>query len=276
VTFLLASLSGCALFVGQATQELAGDLTTAILNQDDPETVRDGAPAYLLMTDALIEGDPENAGLLLSGAQLYGAYASAFVKDEARRKRLALRALDYGQRALCLRRADLCAAAGEPFDAFVSALGDTGHSDLATLYGFGSAWAGWVQANSDDWRAVAEIPKITSLMERIVSLDDAYERGGPHLYLGVLATQRPATLGGQPERGRAHFERAIELSEGRDLMAKVLFADQYGRLVFDREIHDRLLGEVVEADPIAPGLTLTNTLAQARALELLAEADDYF
>lgn len=276
MTFLLASLSGCALFVGQATQELSGDLTTAILNQNDPQTVRDGAPAFLLMIDGLIEGNPETPSLLLSGARLYGAYASAFVQDEARRKRLALRALDYGRRALCLERADLCAAADEPFNAFVAALGDTGRSDLPILYGFGSAWAGWVQADSGDWRAVAEIPKITALMERIVSLDDAYEQGLPHLYLGVLATQRPANLGGQPELGRTHFERAIELSEGRDLMAKVLFADQYGRLVFNRQLHDRLLGEVVEANPNAPGLTLTNILAQVRALELLADADDYF
>lgn len=264
------------MLIGQATQELAGDLTSAILNQDDPATVRDGAPAYLLMIDGLIEGDPNSSSLLLTGAQLYGAYASAFVEDEARSKRLAARALDYGRRALCLRRSDLCAAIGEPFDAFAAALVGTGGSDLATLYGFGAAWAGWVQANGDDWRAVAEIPKIQALMERIVALDNSYERGGPYLYLGVLSTQRPAQLGGQPEAGRAHFERAIELSEGRDLMAKVLFAQQYGRLVFNRELHDRLLAEVLEADPVAPRLTLTNTLAQERALELQASADDYF
>jgi hypothetical protein len=59
-------------------------------------------------------------------------------------------------------------------------------------------------------------------------------------------------------------------------MAKVLYARHYARLVFDRALYEQLLHEVVQADPEAPGLTLSNTLARERALRLLAEADDYF
>ena len=39
---------------------------------------------------------------------------------------------------------------------------------------------------------------------------------------------------------------------------------------------DRLLQEVLAADPRAPGLTLGNTLAQEQARQLLDGADDYF
>ena len=39
--------------------------------------------------------------------------------------------------------------------------------------------------------------------------------------------------------------RAVEISGGRNLMAKVLFARHYARLVFDQGLHDRLLGEVL-------------------------------
>jgi hypothetical protein len=53
-------------------------------------------------------------------------------------------------------------------------------------------------------------------------------------------------------------------------------AEFYARLVFDRELHDRLLGEVLAADPKAPGYTLMNTLAQQRANQLLASGKDYF
>ena len=60
------------------------------------------------------------------------------------------------------------------------------------------------------------------------------------------------------------------------LMAKVLLARQYARLVFDRPLHDRLLQEVVEAEPKARGFTLSNTLAQGQARELLAGSDEYF
>jgi hypothetical protein len=59
-------------------------------------------------------------------------------------------------------------------------------------------------------------------------------------------------------------------------MTKVMFADQYARLLFDRDLHDQLLMEVMASDPAAPGLTLINTVAQRRAQELLDTADAYF
>ena len=59
-------------------------------------------------------------------------------------------------------------------------------------------------------------------------------------------------------------------------MARVLYAQYYARLVFDQELHDRLLGEALAADPHAPGLTLLNVLAQQRARELLESGKDYF
>jgi hypothetical protein len=41
-------------------------------------------------------------------------------------------------------------------------------------------------------------------------------------------------------------------------------------------MHDRLLNEVMAADPYQDGFTLSNVLAQEEAAVLLAEADDYF
>lgn len=267
---------GCAALAGQATSRFVDGLSSAILGQNDPDTVRDGAPAYLLAVDGLIESAPDDTGLLLTGARLYGAYASAFVENKARQQRMWDRALAYSRRALCNECETVCRATDRPFDEFVASLGSVEVDDVSTLYGFGSAWAGWVQAHAGDWGAIAEIPKLEAVMQRVLELDGSHDRGGAHLYLGVLLTQRPASLGGQPERARQHFERAVELSQGRNLMAKVLYARQYARLVFDRPLHDRLLQEVVEADPVAPELTLANTLAQQQAQRLLAEADDYF
>ena len=273
---LLVALAGCAALASSATSGLADSVSSAILNQTDVATVRDGAPAYLLLIDGLIDGDPDDQDLLLGGASLYGAYASTFVDDEARALRLADRSRRYGRRALCLRRADLCARIDAPFREFEPGLAELRRSDVPALYGFAVSWAGWVQANSDDWAAVAEIPKIEASLQRVVALDEGYEHGSAHLYLGVLATLLPPALGGQPEVGRQHFERAIELSQGRNLMAKVLFAQDYAMLVFDRELHDELLNQVLAADPVARDLTLSNTIAQELARELLQDADDYF
>jgi hypothetical protein len=90
-----------------------------------------------------------------------------------------------------------------------------------------------------------------------------------------METLLPASLGGKPELGRLHFERAIEINESY-LMTKVIYAEQYARLVFDQELHDRLLNEVLSADPIVEGMTLVNRIAQERAKELLSASKDYF
>ena len=148
--------------------------------------------------------------------------------------------------------------------------------DVPVAYAFATAWAGWIQANHDDWGAVAELGRVKSLMTRIAELDEAYEHGGPRMYLGVFETLAPAVLGGRPELGREHFERAIELSGGRFLMARVLLAERYGRLVFDRDMHDRELRAALDADPRQRGMTLANLIAQQRARSLLESADEYF
>ena len=54
--------------------------------------------------------------------------------------------------------------------------------------------------------------------------------------------------------GRAHFERALELSGGKNLMVYVLYAKYYARLLFDRALHDRLLTEALNKDPEVPGV----------------------
>ncbi len=273
---VLLTLSGCTTIVSSATGNMAQSLSTETLNHPDPETVRQAAPAFLLMIDGLIEGAPEDTVLLLAGARLYGSYTTAFASDPSRARLLASRSLNYAHRALCTRLEALCRATERPYDEYAGALAMVRDDDVEVLYSFASAWAGWVQTHSSDWNAIAQIPKIEVSFERVLEFDDGYDSGNAHLYLGVLNTQLPEAMGGKPELGRRHFERAIEISEGRNLLAKVLFAGQYARLVFDQLLHDRLLEEVLAAEPEAPGFTLSNVLAQRQALELLGESNDYF
>ena len=96
------------------------------------------------------------------------------------------------------------------------------------------------------------------------------------MYMGLLNTLLPKALGGKPEFAQKSFERAIELSKGRNLMVKVHYAERYARLVFDQELHDKLLTEVLNAEVRAHRLTLVNTLAKIKAKELLASGKEYF
>jgi len=269
-------LCGCSALISPAMVGLTDNLSHAILNNNDLATVEAGAPAYLLMIDSLLRQDPDNEALLRSAASLYAAYTDVFVKDKIRSQKLTDKSLGYALKAMCVRKGAACSLRETGFDEFKAIIETMNAKDIPSLYTLGASWAGWIQAHRQDWNAVAEISRVDAIMQQVVALDESFEDGGAHLYLGALATLLPPALGGKPDVGRRHFERAIVLSEGKNLMVKVLYARQYARLLFDRELHDRLLNEVLEADPGAPGYVLSNTLAQQQAKALLESAEDYF
>lgn len=273
---LSALTAGCASMVATAGSGLAGDLNAAIMNQDDPELVRDGAPAYLLMLDSFVEGAPENEAALSAAAQLYSAYGVVFVDDPVRGRKLTTRGRNYGRRAICVAAAEACGIWELPYDEFTARLEELNRRQVPALYTFGLSWIAWIQAHSDDFGALAKLPLAQAALWRVQKLDRSYEEANIEHLLGVLNTIRPPALGGDFEAGLVHFERALRVSGGRDLSIKVDYARYYARTLYDRELHDRLLQEVVDADPVEPGLTLFNTLAQDDASDLLASADDYF
>ena len=268
--------SGCSSMVSRATGRLSDNLGRAVRSQNDPETVRQAAPAFLVLVDGLIEDDPGNVDLLTTGADLYSSYTGAFVDDPQRARRLSTRGRDYGLRALCEAVPETCGATVGPYDDFEQALDSVGRAAVEVLYSAAGAWATWIQAHRDDWDAIAEKARVDAMIGRVLELDPTVDDGGPYLYVGVLATLLPKALGGRPEEGRRAFERALELSGGKNLMAKVLLAREYARQTFDRELHDRLCREVLDAPVEAPGLTLSNALAHEEATRLLDSSQDWF
>ena len=275
-TIVVVFGTGCTSMLYSATNNMASNLSHAMLNHDDLDTIKGAAPAYLLMADGLLRDYPNDVALLTAAAQLYSAYAGVFVSDPERSKRLTNRALDYALRAACIQRALACDWRKQRYNVFKDSLAELEKEDVPVFYTLGSTWAGWIQAHSKDWNAIADLPRVTAIMQRIIELDETYQQGAAHLYLGISYTLLPPAMGGKPELGRQHFEQAITLSDGKNLTVKVLYARQYARLVFNRDLFERLLQEVISADPVSPDLTLMNILAQQQAEQLLAEANDYF
>jgi len=271
---LLLWLQGCASLVSNVTSGLADDLASTILNSQDVQTVREGMPAYLIMIDSFLRSSPDSPDLLLAASRLNGAF-SVFTEGD-RSKLLTTKSLDYALQAGCITNVSLCGFRGQKFSEYKSLVDNISNRDIDVAYAIAVGWTNWVQANSDDWNAIAQLAKVKYLMARIVELNESYDNGGPHLYMGGLETVLPASMGGKPEVGKMHFERSITLSEGKFLMTKVIYAQNYARLVFDKALHDRLLNEVLAADPIAPDMTLTNMVAREQAKALLADSDDYF
>ena len=279
LAFLSAVLfwvAGCSSLVSNVTQSFAQDLANAILDNPDLEMVRDGAPSYLILIDSLVARSPEDAFLLGQSATLHSAYAAAFVEDEARAKLLHSKAKAQALASVCVQLKDACELETRPFKAFASWVEARSAKDVPAMYTLAAAWSSWIQAHSDDFTAIADLARVKALMQRCEVLDPTYDNGGVYLYLGVFETLLPPAMGGKPEVGRGHFEAAIEQSGGDNLMAKMMFAELYARLVFDRELHDDLLGQVDRAPAQVPGLTLMNTVAKERAAQLMETADEYF
>ena len=108
VSLLGTTLFSCSSMISSATNKMAKNLSSAITNNDDLATVKVGAPAYLLMLDSFVEGDPEDPEMQIAAAKLYSAYAGVFVKDEARAKRLTQKSLNFALQANCLTLKSRC------------------------------------------------------------------------------------------------------------------------------------------------------------------------
>ena len=266
-------LGGCTGLIAGAA---ADTVRAAIINEDDPILVRDGVPAYLLLLDGLISQSPDNPDLLAAGAQLFSLYGSVFAADSDRARVLTQKARRYGEASVCLASESFCGAAALPYDAFVSQLSEFDNKNVDYLYAFAISWLSHLDATSEDWSAVAELPWVEAALERVLEYDESYDNGTLQSYLGILKSLRPPALGGQPEEAQAHFERAVAISAGRNLSIKLEYARRFARMMFEQELHDRLLREVLDAPANEPGLTLFNTLAKQEAAELLATSADYF
>ena len=270
------ALGGCSSLMSSAASGLSDSISESILNQDDPETAKAALPTFMVLIDGFISDNPDDPDILASGATLYASYGAIFADDEARASRLTTRARGYALRAMCEEYGPACDWPDTNYDEFVATLDGIGPKQSEYLYTYGFASVVFLRAHSSDWNSLAELPQIEALFNHYLDISGDTVNSAVYTYMGALLTLRPPALGGEPEKAREYFEKAIELTDGKDLSAKVEYARGYAKLLYERELHDQLLNEVMAADPYQDGFTLSNVLAKEQAAVLLAEADDYF
>jgi len=273
---LLGTLSGCASLMSSAATGLAENLSDAVLNQNDPETARSAIPAYMVLLDGILESNPDDPDLLVAAAAMYASYGAIFADDDVRASRLTTRARSYALRAMCETYEDACIWPELNYDDFVASVQGVPAKHAEVLYSYGFASLVYLRAHASDMSSLAELPEIEALFYHYLEIAADDVTPATHTYMGIMLTLRPPALGGRPEEAREHFEKAIVLTGGQDLSAKVEFARGYAKLLYDRDLHDKLLNEVLASDPNIHGLTLSNILAQEDAARLLEDADDYF
>jgi len=294
ITIIIFSqiMTGCSLSISNFSE----NISKSVKSNNDTATVMQALPAYIVLLDGLIESDPEDEDTLLASSKLMNAYTGLLSADlemlsaessknknlyyENKLKRqqqlLSQKSLKRVSKAICLYDENLCGITSIKFSEFAERIKNTDSDDIDILYQLATSWASWLQVNTHDWNAMAQLPQIKLLMETVISYDENWDNAGANMYLGVLNSFIPKTLGGNPELGKDYFETAIKLTKGENQMAKVLYAQYYARLTFNETLHERLLSEVLDYKKSQTKFILINTIAVQKAKALQASAKDYF
>jgi hypothetical protein len=278
VIFALFLFSGCANRIkSSVTTSLMNDMAVATSKHDDIALVSQSAPTFLLLLEGLLEANPTDSRLLIAAAEAYTSYAALIELDDPdRAKKIYARAKGYGLQALGKKK-KVAPLLNAPFEEFSTITNHLSRNDIKCVFWAASSWGAWISTHLESMDALAQLPKVIVLMEWVIEMDETFQFASPHLFLGVYHAALPPMLGGNPEKSLYHFDRTIELTNGQALMPQVLKAQYYARQIFDRELHDSLLLEVLE-QPIGniPELTLQNEIAKKMAEKLIEGGNDFF
>ncbi len=277
---LLFLLSACfpnkKLTVG-TTATLLEEVAKASSKQSDLRILREGMPAYLMLIDGMIQAWPDNKQLLIAGAQSYSSFASLFVEDQDKDYANVLYARGKQYALSSLERTGFKDPLQRPFDDFNRGLKRLRKKDVPILFWTATCWANWIRLNLDSMEALSELPRVEAMMRRVLELDEGFHYGGAHLFMGIWYASRPKIAGGDLKKAQAHFLKALDLGQGKFLMADVYYASFYARKSEDKELFVATLQKVLEtpADTL-PDLVLVNTVAKKQAKELLSHVEEYF
>lgn len=276
---LMLLLTGC--FRQIAVDSLTGIMQDGfeVLNEESDLTLAEASIASnLKLLESVLRSDPGNREILLMACRGYAGYTLGFVEDTdpARARALYARGRDFGLRTLEKRPGIVRAMSGTP-EELRGALDADGGPFIPEIFWTALCWGGAISLDLTSPDALADLPRVETMMEYVREKDPEYYYGGADFFLGTIKGSRPAILGGNPAASREHFERALSINGGRFLLTYVYYARSYAVQTQDRQLFEDLLAKVDSASTdILPGARLSNVIARKKAAALLLAADELF
>jgi predicted anti-sigma-YlaC factor YlaD len=290
---LLAGLAtGCS--INQMVANKVGDALAGgggvFASDNDPQLVKDAVPFSLKLMESLLAESPRHRGLLFATSSGFTQYAYAFVQQDAdelegqnveaaqamriRARRLYLRARDYALRGLDAAHPGF---SGELRTTPRAAGRLLQKPDVPMAYWAAASWGAAISLGKDDPALIAEIPQVETLIDRALELNESWDHGSIHTFLITYEMSRSGIKGDPAERARRHFDRALELSGGRQAGPFVALAEAVCVEKQDAAQFEQLLNRALAVDPdAAPEFRLANLVMQRRARWLLSKKDDLF
>jgi hypothetical protein len=289
--------AGCDLkeFTVSTTAPVLRVASEALAAESDVQLARDSAPASLKTVEGFYQSAQKNKDLLHILSQGYIEYTFGFLEDDlealpddnkhaAERDALAARATGLYDRAnmYAIRLVELeDKHFGDLFKkdvASAEAAAKKLDKDAAPgLLFVGLSLASSINLNRNDLARVVELPKAIAVIKRSHELDPKFYNAGAAMTLGIIYCSQGKAIGGDPDLGKKFFDEAINATEGKYLMPRVMLARFYAVIVQDRPLFEKTLKEVIAAPKdIWPAQRLPNELAKRRAARYLAHAEDFF
>ncbi len=250
----------------------------ALYEESDLALAEQAIASDLKLLEGLIKSDPKNDKFLLLACQGFGSYALGFVEDTNpdRARSFYLRGRNYGLKILN-KNQDFRRAMNGSIDQLESALEKFNKKDVSALFWTANNWASWINLNFTDPQALADLPKVQSVMQRVIELDESYFYGGAHLFFGTIYAVRPPILGGNIEKARQHFDRCFEFCQEKFLLPYVYYARFYATRTLDEELFSNTLTKVLKtSDDVLPAQRLPNTIAKQKAKRLMEQIEEFF
>jgi len=275
-----------------ALKSMGGALSNAsdeYARDEDPELVKGALPFSLKVMETILRENPRDAGLLLNVTKGFTQYGFGFLlpdaeelddKDKVAAKALRdravhmfIRARGYGLRGLALKRPTFAAElVADP----KKAVAGLTKADVPFAFWTGAAWASAL-ATSRDFRMLPQIPQMEALLERVGQLDDTYNGGAVDTLMITYEMVRLKPVGDRVTQAKAHFDRAVALTGGKQAGPYVTYAESVSTVQKNRAEFEKMLQTALKIDPAEdPDNRLANVIMQRRARWLLGRADKLF
>ena len=293
IAVTMTTLPACGLVQRKAVGMVASTLASSgdvFTRDDDPELVGDAIPFGLKLYESLLDSAPKNKELLIATCSNFTQYGVAYLETEAavlgeaqhhdevahlnqRALKLYLRAKGYCLRAMEVRFPGI---GPKLLTDPAPALAKADKKDVPLLYWMAASWGSAIGLGIDKPDLVIDMPSVRALAERALALDESWSKGALH-EMFISLESLPAALGGDPERARKHFARAVELQKGQSPGPYVALATGVALPAQDRAEFEKLLQTALAIDPDKdPSVRLVTLVQQRRARALLDHIDTMF
>lgn len=274
ISFLLSA--GCAkLAVRMSTPALFNNITQSLFEECDAGLAESSIPASLKILEGLLINDPDNRDILRLLSMGFCGYSLLFVEkdDSARASEFYKRSFEYGVRSIGhsikideMNRIHLD-----------KILINLDNSDFVSFVWATVSWNSWIRLNLDRPTAIAQSGLAFECIERLLEIEPGYLHGIPHILMGASLSARPPMLGGDYQKAKENFEKALSFSKRNFYLAQYYYARYYCVGVQDKALFEKLLNEVLKGNPAClKDVCLINSVVQEMARELLENMDDYF